>query len=67
MSVRTERRELLNAREAANELNISERKTRELLATGELRSIRIGSRRLIPRKAIEDFIARRMEAADDAT
>jgi excisionase family DNA binding protein len=53
----------LNTVETALErLCISRAKGYELIASGELRSVKIGRRRLIPESAIVEFIAR-LEAA----
>jgi excisionase family DNA binding protein len=48
---------LLSVIETARELGISRSLVYELLAAGALRSAKIGRRRLIPRKAVEEFIA----------
>ena len=39
------------------ELGISRTSVYELMATGKLRSVKIGRRRFVPREAIDDFIA----------
>jgi excisionase family DNA binding protein len=48
---------LLSVVEASRELGISRSLLYELLAAGSLRSAKIGRRRLIPRDAIDEFIA----------
>jgi excisionase family DNA binding protein len=48
---------MLSVPEAANELGISRSLTYELLSSGALRSVKIGRRRLVPREAIEAYIA----------
>jgi excisionase family DNA binding protein len=48
---------LLSVIETARELGISRSLAYELLASGALRSAKIGRRRLIPREAVEEFIA----------
>ena len=48
---------LLSVIETARELGISRSVVYELLASGALRSAKIGRRRLIPREAVEEFIA----------
>jgi excisionase family DNA binding protein len=48
---------LLSVVEAARELGIGRSLLYELLAAGALRSAKIGRRRLIPRDAIDEFIA----------
>jgi len=55
---------LLTARETAGVLRISERLTWRLIAEGELATVRIGRRRLVPRRAIDAYIAARMAAGD---
>ena len=39
------------------ELGISRTSVYELMASGKLRSVKIGRRRFVPREAIDDFIA----------
>ncbi len=46
--------------EAALLLGIGKTKTRELIGSGELRSIRTGRRLLVPRSEIEAYIVRRL-------
>ncbi len=58
---------LVTARQAAELLNVSERTVWALLATGELVSIRVGRWRLVPRKALERFVAVRTEKASVQT
>jgi excisionase family DNA binding protein len=48
---------LLSIDEAAEILGVGRSTTKTLLGTGRLRSVRLGSRRLIPESAIEDLIA----------
>jgi excisionase family DNA binding protein len=48
---------LLSVVEAGRELGISRSLVYELLASGALRSAKIGRRRFIPREALEAFIA----------
>jgi excisionase family DNA binding protein len=50
-------RRLLSVQEAAGELGIGRSLIYELLFSGALRSVKIGRRRLVPREAIEAFIA----------
>lgn len=54
---------LLTVPEAAHLLSIGRSRTYELILTGALRSLRIGRRRLIPREALDAFVAQQMEAA----
>jgi excisionase family DNA binding protein len=50
---------LLSAkREAAHVLGISVRTLETLIALGELKSVRVGRRRLIPRAELERFVRR---------
>jgi excisionase family DNA binding protein len=48
---------LLSIIEAAHELGISRSLVYELLSSGVLRSAKIHRRRLIPREALDDFVA----------
>ncbi len=56
--------ELLRVRQAAELLGLGHSKTYELLKTGELRAIRIGRARRIPRTEITAFISRRLAEAE---
>lgn len=49
--------------EAAERIGISVAKMFELIAAGEIESFKIGSRRIIPVSAIDDFIARKLAEA----
>jgi excisionase family DNA binding protein len=51
-------RRLLSVPEAAQSLGISRAMTYRLIATGELRSITIGDRRLVRVSAVDDYIER---------
>jgi len=53
---------LLTMDEARRELRLGMTKFTELVATGELASIRVGRRRLIPADAITAFVAGRLAA-----
>jgi excisionase family DNA binding protein len=57
---------LFRVREAAELLCISESKTWELVARGEIRSVKIDGARRIPREAIEDYVRRLGEGGGDA-
>ena len=46
--------------EAENRLRLGHTKVAELIRTGELKSIKVGRRRLIPEMAIQDFIESRL-------
>lgn len=52
--------ELLKIEEAATRLRIGRTKTFELVGTGELSSIKLGGRRLVPQASIEDLIQRKL-------
>lgn len=50
-------KQLLTVEEASDELGgISRSKTYELIRSGDLRSVQIGRRRLIPKDAVIDFV-----------
>jgi excisionase family DNA binding protein len=49
---------LVSVCEAARRLSIGRTRTFELLSTGELESVRVGSRRLVPVSALETFVER---------
>ena len=50
-------RVLLSVSEARKRLGIGHVKTFELIGSGALRSVKIGTRRLIPEDALDDFVA----------
>jgi excisionase family DNA binding protein len=52
---------LLRVEEAARELGIGRSLAYQLIRTGRLQSIKIGSRRLVPRSAIDEAIASLLE------
>jgi excisionase family DNA binding protein len=52
---------LVSVDEAASRLSIGERLTKRLIATGELPSVKIGARRLIHRRDLEQFAERLRE------
>lgn len=53
---------LLSIADAGKTLSISRTKCWEMVNRGEIESVRLGGRRLIPTEALEDFVARiRME------
>ena len=54
---------LMTPEEAAESLSISRSKLYELLAAGEVESVRIGGSRRIPVDGLVEFVARRREAA----
>ena len=57
----------ISVREAAERLGIGYVKCFELIGTGELRSIRVGSRRLVPVTALNEFVEHKLaEAAEPA-
>jgi len=49
--------ELLSVQEAARRLSIGTTTVKRLIATGELRSVLIDRRRLVPVRAISDFVS----------
>jgi len=51
---------LLSVEETAGYLNLSERSIRSLIAGGELRSLKVKRRRLVPVSALEDFVQKRL-------
>lgn len=53
---------LFTAEEAADILKISRCKVYDLLRNRDLRSIKIGGSRRIPRTALEEYVARLVEA-----
>ena len=55
---------LLTAEEAAEALSLGRTKVYELLAKGELRSVRIGGCRRIPDSALREFVDRLLDGAD---
>lgn len=48
---------------AAEQLGVSRRAMYRLLDEGELRSCKIGTRRLVPQSSIDEFVQRRLAAA----
>ena len=55
------RARLLGVNECTQYLNVGRSKIYELLDSGELESVRIGDRRLVPVEALEAFVARLRE------
>lgn len=51
-------RRLYPAREAAQQLSLGYSTTKALIASGELRSIKIGRARRIPAEAIDEYVNR---------
>ncbi len=51
------RQRLLDMKEVASELRVGRSTAFELVASGQLRSVRIGRRRLVPAEALDQFIA----------
>ena len=59
------RQRLIPLGAAADMLGVGRSLAYSLVASGELRTIKIGRRRLVPVAAIDEFVARRMaESAD---
>lgn len=54
---------LFSARTLAEELDLTERHIRRLMATGELPVIRIGNPVRVPREALEEFIQKHSAAS----
>ena len=54
---------LLSIKETEEALNLGHTKVCELIADGDIKSIKVGRRRLIPPTAIEEFIAQRLAGA----
>ena len=54
---------LLTVPEAAYQLSIGRSRCYELVLGGQLRSMKLGRRRLIPKEALEAFVKEQMEAA----
>lgn len=50
--------ELLTVEQAAERLNVGRTTTYSLIATGELASVKIGRRRLVPPAATKDLVER---------
>jgi excisionase family DNA binding protein len=48
--------------ETAHLIGCGTTKTRELIASGELRAVRIDRRLLVPRVEIDDFVTRKLDA-----
>jgi excisionase family DNA binding protein len=59
--------DLVDATNAARRLGIGRTSLYELLSTGELGSVRIGRRRLIPSTEIERFIAAHYEPGNNVS
>ena len=51
---------VVRAAEAAKMLSLSHSALYSLLMSGDVKSFKVGSRRLIPVRALEEFVARRM-------
>lgn len=54
---------LLSIKDTEEALNLGHTKVCELIADGDIKSIKVGRRRLIPPTAIEEFIAQRLAGA----
>ena len=57
---------LLSVPEAAHLLSIGRSRCYDLVLSGQLRSLKLGRRRLIPKEALEAFVAEQMKAAVEA-
>jgi excisionase family DNA binding protein len=56
---------LLSVAQAAKRLNLGPSKVYELIASGRLRSVRIGRRRLVPAGAVVELIASSLSGRGD--
>jgi excisionase family DNA binding protein len=54
----------LNLDDAATHLGISRRMLQILIGDGEIQSIKVGRRRLVPLSALEDFVERKLEGGE---
>ena len=52
-----------NVKEAAKALSLGRNKTLELIHAGKIRHVRVGTRILIPRGALDDFLEREAQLA----
>jgi len=59
--------QLLKVEEAALRLGIGRSKVYDLIASGELRSVRIGASRRLPVSEVKGFIVRMMDPPHDVT
>ena len=59
--------ELFRARDVAAQTKLSERKVWDLIATGELRSVKIGSSRRVPAEALDEYISGLSNGTPDAS
>jgi len=55
--------ELVNAKEAGRMLGISDRYVKALVDRGDLESVQVGSRRMVPVDGIRDYVAQRLSVA----
>jgi len=60
----TELKLALRPRDAAAALGVSRDLVFQLIASGELRSFRVGNARVIPVASLEEYIARRLSESD---
>ena len=51
-------RQLLTTSQAAARLGLGETKTKELISTGQIRSVKIDWSRRVPEDAVDEYIAR---------
>ena len=54
---------LLKVEEVAEMLNLGRSKLYSYILSGELRSVKVGRRRLIPRDAVHEFVERLQQAS----
>jgi excisionase family DNA binding protein len=62
-TTRAGERLLLDVASAAGVLGLGRTKLHELIAAGEVRSVKIGRRRLIPMAALDEYVDRLQRAA----
>ncbi len=52
---------LLSIKDVELETNLGHTKVCQLIADGHIQSIKVGRRRLIPKKSLEEFVERELE------
>jgi excisionase family DNA binding protein len=67
MVVSTERKLLLDVREVARALSCGRTHVYHLIATRELRAIKLGRLTRVPAEALEEFVARKVREAEEGT
>ncbi len=59
--------QMLNVQQVADQLGIGKTKVYELLDRGDIRSLRIGAARRIPRAAVAEFVFRHLREMDPSS